>query len=49
MTVINTLFPLGWQDYLLTIAALGTGNTDILWALGGIVLGTWAQGLTKRE
>ncbi len=31
------------------IAALGTGNTDILWALGGIVLGALAQGLTARE
>jgi uncharacterized membrane protein YedE/YeeE len=31
------------------IAALGTGNTDILWALGGIVLGAWAQGLLARE
>jgi uncharacterized membrane protein YedE/YeeE len=31
------------------IAALGTGNIDILWALGGIVLGALAQGLTTRE
>ena len=31
------------------IAALGTGNTDILWALGGIVLGALAHGLTARE
>ena len=31
------------------IAALGTGNTDILWALAGIVLGALAQGLTTRE
>jgi len=31
------------------IAALGTGNTDILWALGGIVLGALAQGLLARE
>lgn len=30
------------------IAALGTGNTDILWALGGIVLGALAQGLNAR-
>lgn len=30
------------------IAALGTGNTDILWALGGIVLGALAHGLTSR-
>jgi uncharacterized membrane protein YedE/YeeE len=26
------------------IAALGTGNTDVLWALGGIVLGALVQG-----
>ena len=31
------------------IAALGTGNTDLLWALGGIVLGAWAQGLVARD
>lgn len=31
------------------IAALGTGNTDIYWALGGIVLGAFVQGLTSRE
>ena len=31
------------------IAALGTGNTDILWALGGIVLGAWVHGITARE
>ena len=31
------------------IAALGTGNTDILWALGGIVLGALAHGLTTRD
>jgi hypothetical protein len=36
----KTLFLLGWQYYLLGVAALGTGNTDILFALGGIVLGT---------
>ncbi|MFM6986078.1 MAG: DUF6691 family protein [Hydrogenophaga sp.] len=27
------------------IAGLGTGNADLLWALGGIVLGALAQGL----
>lgn len=31
------------------IAALGTGNTDILWALGGIVLGALAHGLSTRD
>jgi hypothetical protein len=30
-------------------AALGTGNTDILWALGGIVLGAVVHGLTSRD
>lgn len=31
------------------IAALGTGNTDILWALAGIALGALAHGLTARN
>ncbi len=31
------------------IAALGTGNTDVLWALAGIVLGGLAHGLTARD
>ncbi len=31
------------------IAALGTGNTDILWALAGIVLGGLAHGLTAWD
>jgi uncharacterized membrane protein YedE/YeeE len=31
------------------IAALGTGNTDILWAFGGIVLGGLAHGLAARD
>jgi uncharacterized protein len=26
------------------IAGLGTGNWDLLWALGGIILGAGAQG-----
>ena len=30
------------------IAALGTGNTDILWALLGIVLGALAHGLRAK-
>lgn len=31
------------------IAALGTGNTDILWALLGIVLGALAHGLRAKN
>lgn len=31
------------------LAALGTGNTDVLWALGGTVLGGLAHALTARE
>jgi uncharacterized membrane protein YedE/YeeE len=30
------------------IAALGTGNWDIVWALGGIVLGALVQGWRAR-
>lgn len=30
------------------IAGLGTGNLDLLWALGGIALGALAQGLMKK-
>ncbi len=30
------------------IAALGTGNTEVLWALAGIVLGALAHGLRAR-
>jgi uncharacterized membrane protein YedE/YeeE len=30
------------------IAGLGTGNLDLLWALGGIALGALAQGLRAR-
>lgn len=30
------------------IAGLGTGNTDLLWALGGIALGALLQGLRAR-
>jgi hypothetical protein len=49
MPLFEILFPLDWQHHLLTIAALGTGNTDILWALRCIVLAALAQGLTTRE
>ncbi|MDE2616042.1 MAG: YeeE/YedE family protein [Burkholderiales bacterium] len=31
------------------IAGLGTGNGDLLWALGGIALGALAQGLRARS
>ena len=31
------------------LAALGTGNTEVLWALLGIVLGALAHGLSARE
>lgn len=30
------------------LAALGTGNTDVLWALLGIVLGAWVHGKTAK-
>lgn len=53
-TVIgSTIFGIGWGLSGVcpgpAIAALGTGNTDILWALGGIVLGGLAHGLTTRD
>jgi hypothetical protein len=31
------------------LAALGTGNTEVLWALAGVVLGGLAHGLTARD
>lgn len=31
------------------IAGLGTGNLDLLWALGGIALGALAQGLRAKQ
>jgi len=43
------LFGIGWGLCGVcpgpAIAALGTGNWDLLWALGGIALGALAQGL----
>lgn len=43
------LFGIGWGLCGVcpgpAIAGLGTGNWDLLWALGGIVLGALAQGL----
>ena len=53
-TVIGSaIFGIGWGLSGVcpgpAIAALGTGNTDILWALGGIVLGGLAHGLTAQD
>ena len=53
-TVIGAaIFGIGWGLSGVcpgpAIAALGTGNTDILWALGGIVLGGLVHGLTARD
>lgn len=31
------------------LAALGTGNTEVLWALAGVVMGGLVQGLTARD
>lgn len=46
------LFGIGWGLCGVcpgpAIAGLGTGNTDLLWALGGIALGALAQGLRAR-
>ena len=47
------LFGIGWGLCGVcpgpAIAGLGTGNTDLLWALGGIALGALAQGLRARS
>ena len=49
----SAIFGIGWGlSGVCTgpaIAALGTGNTDILWALGGIALGALVHGLTSRD
>lgn len=46
------LFGLGWGLCGVcpgpAIAGLGTGNWDLLWALGGITLGALVQGLRAR-
>jgi len=46
------LFGLGWGLCGVcpgpAIAALGTGNWDLLWALGGIALGALVQGLRAK-
>ena len=45
----SALFGIGWGLCGVcpgpAIAGLGTGNTDLLWALGGIAAGALAQGL----
>ncbi len=53
-TVIGSaIFGIGWGLSGVcpgpAIAALGTGNTDVLWALGGMVLGALTHGLTDKE
>ena len=49
----SAIFGIGWGLSGVcpgpALAALGTGNTEVLWALLGIVLGGLAQGLTARE
>lgn len=48
----SALFGIGWGLCGVcpgpAIAGLGTGNTDLLWALGGIALGALVQGLRAR-
>lgn len=47
------LFGIGWGICGVcpgpAIAGLGTGNTDLLWALGGMATGALAQGLLARQ
>lgn len=47
------LFGIGWGLCGVcpgpAIAGLGTGNLDLLWALGGIALGALVQGLRARH
>jgi len=49
----SAIFGIGWGLSGVcpgpALAALGTGNTDVLWALGGTVLGALAHALTARE
>ena len=49
----SAIFGIGWGLSGVcpgpAIAALGTGNTDILWALAGIVLGGLVHGLTTGD
>lgn len=48
----SALFGVGWGISGVcpgpAIAGLGTGNTDLLWALGGIALGALLQGWRAR-
>ena len=49
----SAIFGIGWGLSGVcpgpALAALGTGNTEVLWALLGIVLGALAHGLSARE
>ena len=49
----SAIFGIGWGLSGVcpgpAIAALGTGNTDILWGLAGIVLGGLVHGLTTGD
>ena len=49
----SAIFGIGWGLAGVcpgpALAALGTGNTEVLWALAGVVLGGLAQGLTARD
>ncbi|MBM3386957.1 MAG: YeeE/YedE family protein [Betaproteobacteria bacterium] len=49
----SAIFGMGWGLSGVcpgpAIAALGTGNTEVLWALLGIVLGGLVQGLSTRD
>ncbi len=53
-TIIGSaIFGIGWGLSGVcpgpALAALGTGNTDVLWALGGTVLGALAHALTAKD
>ena len=49
----SAIFGIGWGLSGVcpgpAIAALGTGNTDVLWALGGTVLGALTHALTAKD
>ena len=49
----SAIFGMGWGLSGVcpgpALAALGTGNTEVLWALAGIVLGGLVQGWTARD
>ena len=49
----SAIFGIGWGLSGVcpgpALAALGTGNTEVLWALAGVVLGGLAHGLTARD